>query len=81
MENTGKNSWRQALGNLYEYFLKRNGKRLTVLGATSGDTGGAAIYGMRGKENVDCFILFPEGRARVPAFISCLQTAFPVVFS
>lgn len=52
----------QALGNLYEFFLKRNGKRLTVLGATSGDTGGAAIYGMRGKENVDCFILFPEGR-------------------
>jgi len=52
----------QALGNLYEYFLKRNGKRLTVLGATSGDTGGAAIYGMRGKENVECFILFPEGR-------------------
>lgn len=52
-----------------------------MLGATSGDTGGAAIYGMRGKENVDCFILFPEGRARVPAFISSLQTAFPVVFS
>eukprot|EP00930_Biecheleria_cincta_P058375 TRINITY_DN44209_c0_g1_i1.p1 TRINITY_DN44209_c0_g1~~TRINITY_DN44209_c0_g1_i1.p1 ORF type:complete len:495 (+),score=103.29 TRINITY_DN44209_c0_g1_i1:121-1605(+) len=52
----------QALGNLYEFFLKRNGKRLTVLGATSGDTGGAAIYGMRGKQNVDCFILFPEGR-------------------
>mmetsp|Transcript_80392 Transcript_80392/g.260488 ORF Transcript_80392/g.260488 Transcript_80392/m.260488 type:complete len:497 (+) Transcript_80392:47-1537(+) len=52
----------QALGNLYEYFLKRNKRRLTVLGATSGDTGGAAIYGMRGKENVECFILFPEGR-------------------
>eukprot|EP00931_Biecheleriopsis_adriatica_P104700 TRINITY_DN79335_c0_g1_i1.p1 TRINITY_DN79335_c0_g1~~TRINITY_DN79335_c0_g1_i1.p1 ORF type:complete len:495 (-),score=129.04 TRINITY_DN79335_c0_g1_i1:36-1520(-) len=52
----------QALGNLYEYFLKRNGRRLTVLGATSGDTGGAAIYGMRGKENVDCYILFPENR-------------------
>lgn len=52
----------QALGNLYEYFLRRNSKRLTVLGATSGDTGGAAIYGMRGKENVECFILFPEGR-------------------
>jgi len=52
----------QALGNLYEYFLKRNSKKLTVLGATSGDTGGAAIYGMRGKENVECFILFPEGR-------------------
>jgi threonine synthase len=52
----------QALGNLYEYFLKRRTKKLTVLGATSGDTGGAAIYGMRGKENVECFILFPKGR-------------------
>jgi threonine synthase len=52
----------QALGNLYEYFLKRNKRRLTVLGATSGDTGSAAIYGLRGKENVECFILFPEGR-------------------
>lgn len=52
----------QALGNVYEYFLKRNRRRLTVLGATSGDTGSAAIYGLRGKENVECFILFPEGR-------------------
>jgi threonine synthase len=52
----------QALGNLYEYFLKRNKRRLTVLGATSGDTGSAAIYGLRGKENVECFILFPENR-------------------
>lgn len=52
----------QALGNLYEYFLKRRARRLTILGATSGDTGSAAIYGMRGKENVECFILFPEGR-------------------
>jgi len=52
----------QALGNLYEYFLKRNKRRLTVLGATSGDTGSAAIYGLRGKQNVECFILFPEGR-------------------
>lgn len=52
----------QALGNLYEFFLKRNGKKLCVLGATSGDTGGAAIYGLRGKQNVDCFILFPEGK-------------------
>jgi len=52
----------QALGNIYEYFLKRNTRRLTVIGATSGDTGSAAIYGLRGKENVECFILFPEGR-------------------
>jgi len=52
----------QALGNVYEYFLQRNKRRLTVVGATSGDTGSAAIYGLRGKENVECFILFPEGR-------------------
>jgi threonine synthase len=52
----------QALGNLFEYFLKRSGKRITVVGATSGDTGSAAIYGLRGKQNVECFILFPEGR-------------------
>lgn len=59
----------QALGNLYEYFLKRTKRRLTVIGATSGDTGGAAIYGLRGKENVECFILFPEGR------VSAIQQA------
>jgi len=52
----------QALGNLFEYFLTRSNKRITVVGATSGDTGSAAIYGLRGKKNVECFILFPEGR-------------------
>jgi len=53
----------QGLGNFYEYFLKRTrNRRLTIVCATSGDTGGAAIYGLRGKENVDCFVLFPEGR-------------------
>jgi len=52
----------QALGNLFEFFLTRKQKRITVVGATSGDTGSAAIYGLRGKENVECFILFPEGR-------------------
>ncbi|CAM9210443.1 unnamed protein product, partial [Discosporangium mesarthrocarpum] len=57
----------QFLGNLFEYFLTRRRDAgedagLTVLGATSGDTGSAAIYGLRGKENVSCFIMFPEGR-------------------
>eukprot|EP00286_Rhodomonas_abbreviata_P023289 CAMPEP_0181303682 /NCGR_PEP_ID=MMETSP1101-20121128/8700_1 /TAXON_ID=46948 /ORGANISM="Rhodomonas abbreviata, Strain Caron Lab Isolate" /LENGTH=496 /DNA_ID=CAMNT_0023409295 /DNA_START=218 /DNA_END=1708 /DNA_ORIENTATION=- len=52
----------QALGNLFEYFLLRNNKRITVVGATSGDTGSAAISGLSGKKNVECFILFPEGR-------------------
>lgn len=55
----------QFLGNLFEYFLVRRntGKEpnsryhLTVVGATSGDTGSAAIYGLRGKKDISCFIL------------------------
>ena len=52
------------LGNFFEYFLSTgsNDGRLAVLGATSGDTGSAAIYGLRGKKGVDCIILFPNGR-------------------
>jgi threonine synthase len=52
------------LGNFFEYFLETgsNGGHLTVLGATSGDTGSAAIAGLRGKHGVDCVILFPNGR-------------------
>jgi threonine synthase len=54
----------QMLGNFFEYFLETgsNEGRLTILGATSGDTGSAAIYGLRGKKGVDCFILYPQGR-------------------
>ena len=54
----------QMLGGFFEYFLKKghNGGRLAVLGATSGDTGSAAISGLRGKEGVDCVILYPKGR-------------------
>jgi len=54
----------QMLGNFFEYFLETgsNGGRLAVLGATSGDTGSAAIAGLRGKKGVDCIILFPNGR-------------------
>lgn len=52
------------LGNFFEYFLETgsNDGRLAVLGATSGDTGSAAIYGLRGKKGIDCIILFPKGR-------------------
>lgn len=60
----------QFLGNLFEYFLVRKNKgkqgkdrhHLTVVGATSGDTGSAAIYGLRGKQDASIFILFPNGR-------------------
>lgn len=63
----------QFLGNLFEYFLLRRNtiasqnnsdekERLTILGATSGDTGSAAIYGLRSKANISIVILHPFGR-------------------
>ena len=53
----------QYLGNLFEELLStRPGKTLTVVGATSGDTGSSAIHGLRGKKGVECFIMYPEGR-------------------
>lgn len=61
----------QFLGNLFEFFLKRKNAakpagapahQITVVGATSGDTGSSAIYGLRGKENIEVFITFPHGR-------------------
>lgn len=52
----------QLLGNLFEFLLKRDGGHLNILGATSGDTGSAAIAGVRGKERIEIFILHPQGR-------------------
>lgn len=52
----------QFLGNLFEYFLAKSDQRMNIVGATSGDTGSAAIYGVRGKENINIFILHPKGR-------------------
>ncbi len=52
----------QFLGNLFEYLLKKNDSVLNIIGATSGDTGSAAIYGVRGKERINIFILHPKGR-------------------
>jgi threonine synthase len=52
----------QFLGNLFEYLLARDGGRLNIIGATSGDTGSAAIAGVRGKERIEIFILHPQGR-------------------
>ncbi|MGE4327072.1 MAG: threonine synthase [Pseudodonghicola sp.] len=52
----------QLIGQLFEVALKRRGDRVTIVGATSGDTGSAAIEAFRGLENVDVFILFPHGR-------------------
>ena len=52
----------QLLGNLFEYELARRGEQLNILGATSGDTGSAAEYAMRGKEGVRVFMTSPHGR-------------------
>lgn len=52
----------QLLGNLYEAQITRTGKPISVLGATSGDTGAAAIHGLLGKVGVKTFILYPDGR-------------------
>ena len=52
----------QLLGALFEYELGRRGERLNILGATSGDTGGAAEYAMRGKQGIEVFMLSPHGR-------------------
>jgi len=52
----------QFLGNLFELLLERSGGHMNILGATSGDTGSAAIYGVRGQKRIDIFILFPHHR-------------------
>ena len=52
----------QLLGALFEYELARRGEQLNILGATSGDTGSAAEYAMRGKRGVNVFMLSPDGR-------------------
>ncbi len=52
----------QFLGNLFEYLLVREKRSLNIIGATSGDTGSAAIHGVRGKKNINIFILHPHGK-------------------
>jgi threonine synthase len=52
----------QLIGQLFQAALARSGERVTIVGATSGDTGSAAIEAFRGLTNVDVFILYPHGR-------------------
>lgn len=52
----------QLIGQLFEASLKRSGDRVCIVGATSGDTGSAAIEAFRGLDKVDVFILYPHGR-------------------
>ena len=52
----------QFLGNLFEYALGETGGEMNIVAATSGDTGSAAIYGMRGRERIRIFVMHPRGR-------------------
>jgi len=52
----------QFLSNFFEYILKRTGQNLNILGATSGDTGSAAIQGVRGRDRMNIFIMHPHQR-------------------
>ena len=52
----------QLIGQLFQSVLARRGDRVTIVGATSGDTGSAAIEAFKGLENVDVFIMYPHGR-------------------
>ncbi len=52
----------QFLGNLFEYILAERNQKLNIIGATSGDTGSAAIHGVRGKQGITIFILHPYGK-------------------
>ena len=58
----------QFLGNLFEYLLDKNDGCLNILGATSGDTGSAAIHGVKGKDRIRIFILHPHKRISEVAF-------------
>ena len=51
----------QLLGNLFEYILARRDASLNILAATSGDTGSAAIYGVRGRRGIEIFVMHPHG--------------------
>ncbi len=52
----------QLIGQLFQDVMRRRDDRITIVGATSGDTGSAAIEAFRGLDNVECFILLPDGR-------------------
>lgn len=52
----------QFLGNAFEYVLKKKNERLTIIGATSGDTGSAAEYALRGKDDIEVFMMSPHGK-------------------
>jgi len=71
----------QLLGNLFQYALARAGERLNILGATSGDTGSAAEYAMRGKQGIRVFMLSPHGRMSAFQRAQMYSLADPNIFN
>ncbi len=71
----------QLLGNLFEYELKKSGSFMNIIGATSGDTGSAAIYGVRGKKGINIFILHPHGRTSPIQALQMTTVLDPNVFN
>ncbi len=71
----------QLLGNLFEYLLAERGEQMNILGATSGDTGSAAIYGVRGKQNINIFILHPHNKVSPIQELQMTTVTEPNVFN
>ncbi len=71
----------QFLGNIFEYILEKTGSRMNILGATSGDTGSAAIYGVRGKDRINIFILHPHKRVSPIQELQMTTVTDPNVFN
>lgn len=71
----------QLLGNLFDYRLAAQGSYMNIVGATSGDTGSAAIYGVRGKERINIFILHPHGRTSPIQALQMTTVTDPNVFN
>ncbi len=71
----------QLLGNLFEYALAKSGDTLNILGATSGDTGSAAEYAMRGKRGIKVFMLSPHGKMSAFQRAQMYSLADPNIFN
>ncbi len=71
----------QLLGALFEYTLAKSGERLNILGATSGDTGSAAEYAMRGRPGIKVFMLSPHGRMSAFQRAQMYSLAEPNIFN
>ncbi len=71
----------QFLGNLFEYLLERRSEKMNILGATSGDTGSAAIYGVKGRKNMAIFILHPHKRVSYIQELQMTTVTDPNVFN